>query len=613
MLLCLPGLTGVRAGTPRPFLLSPERDMVELGQQVDYLADPSGRLTIADVSGPAWRERFRPLPGDSSTINFGYSPDVYWLRFTLANRLPTTTEWWLEIGYFSLEHISLYPPQAQPITTGHALPFAQRPIPHRYFVIPLQVDARPATFYLQVRSAGSLTIPLRLWRPAAFAADSASSYAAMALYYGTLAALLLYNLLLYLSLRERCYLVYCLFVTSMACGQLALTGFGNQYLWTDWAFWNRIGSDVGFSAAGLFGLWFARCFLATGRTMPRLDGLLGGLIAVFALDILYLLAYDLLTAGRSTGAGAILLSVTSLFGCVAVVAAGLLGLRRGHGGARVFLGAWAVLLLGAALAALRNFGWVPTNGFTAHGLQVGSALEMLLLSFALADRIHGERRAREAAQAETLAARQMLVERLEQAERSLEFRISQRTAELAEANARLRHNEQRLEEIAHQDPLTGSANRRRLEERIEQARAAAGRGVSLALLLIDLDRFKPVNDQYGHAIGDEVLRCVAERIRSEIRASDTLARIGGDEFVVLLERVRSPEDAARVAAKLAASLTAPFQIEGLRIQIGASIGIALYPEHASNTQTLRQYADAAMYQAKKAGGNRYQLFDQGAS
>ena len=254
MLLCLPGLTGVRAGTPQPFLLNPERDMVELGQQVDYLADPSGRLTIAEVSGPTWGEHFRPLPGGSNSINFGYSPHVYWLRFTLANAAPTTAEWWLEIGYFSLEHITLYPPQSQPTTTGHALSFAQRPIPHRYFVIPLQVDERPATFYLQVRSAGSLTIPLRLWRPAAFAADSASGYAAMALYYGALAALLLYNLLLYLSLRERCYLVYCLFVTSMAGAQLALTGFGNQYLWTDWAFWNRIGSDVGFSAAGLFGL-----------------------------------------------------------------------------------------------------------------------------------------------------------------------------------------------------------------------------------------------------------------------------------------------------------------------------------------------------------------------
>lgn len=612
-LLWLPGLTVARADAARPFLLSPDQDMVELARQVDYLADPSGRLTIADVSGPAWSERFRPLPGGASTINFGYSPDVYWLRFTLASTAPRTVERWLEVGYFSLEHITLYPPHAQPITTGNALPFVLRPIPHRYFVIPIQVSDQPATFYLEVRSAGSLTIPLRLWRPAAFATDSASSYAAMALYYGALAALLLYNLLLYLSLGERSYLIYCLFVASMACGQLALTGFGNQYLWTDRGPWNRIGSDVAFCAVGVFGLWFARSFLASGRTMPRLDRLLAALIAVFTLDILYLLAYDLLTSGRSTGSGAILLSVTGVVGCMAVVVAGVLGLRRGHGGARVFLGAWTVLLLGAALAALRNLDWVPTNGLTSHGLQIGSALEMLLLSFALADRIHGERRAREAAQAETLAARQMLVERLEQAERSLEFRISQRTTELAEANARLRHNEQRLEEIANQDPLTGTANRRLLEERTAQARAAADqRGVSIALLLIDLDRFKPVNDRHGHAVGDEVLRGVAERIRAEIRGSDTVARIGGDEFVVLLERVRSAEDAGRVAAKLIASLTAPFRIEGLHIQIGASIGIALYPEHSSDTQTLRQYADIAMYQAKQAGGNRYQLFDRDA-
>ena len=126
----------------------------------------------------------------------------------------------------------------------------------------------------------------------------------------------------------------------------------------------------------------------------------------------------------------------------------------------------------------------------------------------------------------------------------------------------------------------------------------------LALLYIDLDGFKPVNDSLGHRIGDLLLKQVAERLQTRARGSDTLARIGGDEFTLILSRIHSKADAEKVAASLLEALTSPFQIDGQGIRIGASIGISLFPEHGRDGDELLQQADFAMYAAKRSGKNR---------
>ncbi|EXJ15445.1 diguanylate cyclase [Imhoffiella purpurea] len=609
ILWLLLGLTSDRIlADPSTLIVSPDEERYELASHVEYLEDPTGELTFAQVSAPGLGAEFRPLPrGDE--INFGYSSSTYWLRFSVATASESATEWWLEAAYFSLGQIHLYGPEGPPVLTGNAYPFEQRPVGHRFFVIPIRVGSRATTFYLEIRSVGSLTIPLRLWRPAAFTSETAASYTAMALYFGALAALLLYNLLLYLSLREGSYLIYVCFVASMACGQLALTGIGNQYVWTGWETWNGAASDFGFSAAGVFGLWFARRFLDTRGVMPRLDRMLQIVLAVFAFNLIYIGVHDLLLASTPTPLSSKILSINSLPGCMLVIAAGMIGLRHGRSGARFLLIAWAVLLVGAALASMRNFGWVPTNTLTSYTLQIGSALEMLLLSFALADRIHSERHAREVAQTESLIARQAMVDTLDQAQRTLETRIAERTQELAKANRRLRDSERLLRQAAHSDPLTGLANRLLLDDRIEHALAAAQRDrQSVGLLLVDLDRFKPVNDLHGHSAGDEVLKEVARRIQGTVRVCDTVARIGGDEFVVLLERLHDAVGAIQVADKLVTTLSAPFHIGELELAIGASIGISLYPEDALTAKMLRQHADWSMYAAKRAGGNSYQSY-----
>lgn len=168
----------------------------------------------------------------------------------------------------------------------------------------------------------------------------------------------------------------------------------------------------------------------------------------------------------------------------------------------------------------------------------------------------------------------------------------------------------RLAHLAYHDVLTELPNRTMLLDRLSQAIELARRqGRQLAVMFMDLDQFKHINDSLGHAIGDKLLRSVAQRLVSCVRHSDTISRQGGDEFVLLLPFIEHPEDAALSAQKLLAGLTEPHPIEGHDLHISASIGISIYPDDGQDAGTLIKNADAAMYHAKENGRNDYKFFE----
>ena len=162
--------------------------------------------------------------------------------------------------------------------------------------------------------------------------------------------------------------------------------------------------------------------------------------------------------------------------------------------------------------------------------------------------------------------------------------------------------------LAYTDGLTGLPNRMQLERELDQALGnARQRQHPLALLFIDLDRFKPINDTHGHAVGDMVLREVANRLRGTLRGNDVAARLGGDEFVVLLSAIQQASDSVLVAEKLIEALSVPMRFGTLEISVGASIGVVLYPDGGHTAEALLKGADAAMYAAKQAGRNTFRL------
>jgi diguanylate cyclase (GGDEF)-like protein/PAS domain S-box-containing protein len=167
----------------------------------------------------------------------------------------------------------------------------------------------------------------------------------------------------------------------------------------------------------------------------------------------------------------------------------------------------------------------------------------------------------------------------------------------------------RIEYLATHDPLTGLANRNLLRDRLAQAIAFSRRsGQMLALLFVDLDRFKDINDSFGHAVGDKLLIEVSERLRRVVREGDTVARPGGDEFIVLLTDFSDPESVNAVAVKLLNEFAAPYVLTDVQLHVNASIGVSLYPNDGDDIETLLRNTDTAMYRAKERGGNGFQLY-----
>lgn len=172
--------------------------------------------------------------------------------------------------------------------------------------------------------------------------------------------------------------------------------------------------------------------------------------------------------------------------------------------------------------------------------------------------------------------------------------------------------EEHMLHMAQYDALTHLPNRALFNDRLQQAIAAAQRNKArLALMFIDLDKFKPVNDTYGHGVGDLLLKDVALRIQDCLRESDTAARIGGDEFVILLPAIETQQDARKVGEKILYALNQPFTLAGHTLEISGSIGVAVYPEHGKDEKLLVKSADIAMYHAKKNGRNNVKIYKSG--
>jgi diguanylate cyclase (GGDEF)-like protein len=600
---------------------------VALGGYVEVLEDPGGALRLEDVRRPEVAARF--VRAASEPVNFGYSRSAWWLRFALPGGAPAGEELLLEVAFPIIDRVEFHVPEPRAGDAprywkrvgGDAYPWDAREVKHRNFVFRFAAPQPAGTheYYLRVESGSVLTVPLSLWRPEAFAASDRDAQLVLGLFYGLALALILYNLMLYSAIRDRTYLVYVLYATAFALFLFAYDGLAYQYLWSGSPYLANHAAATALSLALALGALFARTFLDTPRIAPRADRAILGIVASgFVLaacaagDVL--LAYGtVLRAVTLLGLGIALLSTA-----VAVRA-----LAGGYRPARFFLLAWAALLGFIVLGALRNFALAPTSFVTIYGLHFGFAFDVLLLSFALGDRIRQLRREHAKAQSDALAAQELLLEATRESERALETRIAARTAELNRANERLRAEaaereqlmaqlktqEEHLRFMAQHDPLTGLPNRTSMQQRLLLAIELAKRNrKKVAVMMVDLDDFKNINDTRGHPAGDQALVQLAARLRTSVRGSDTVARYGGDEFVILAGELDRAADAGMVAEKVADMIQVPLALEGGPAMVRCSIGISVFPDDAEEGEALIRLADKAMYASKAVKGRRYAFF-----
>jgi len=293
---------------------------------VDLLEDADGTLTREDMEHPAVAGRFQRWVGTGSTINFGFTTSAYWLRLSLKYPVGGAGDWLLEIPSSQIQQIEFHAPGLPVIRTGDALPLSSRPYFHRFFAFPLRLTTEPQVFYLRVASSYSLSVPLKLLSVNSFLIDVQSISFVQALYYGGLLALLLYNLLLYLSLRDARFLYYSLFVLTFGLGMLAGNGYGRMFLWPDWPAFEAVAQSFWLSVAAALGVLFTCVFLSTATVVPRIHRVLRLVALLYAAIAAYLLASLAWTLPKQPAFQ--MLMLVALPTCGLIIAAGVNALLR---------------------------------------------------------------------------------------------------------------------------------------------------------------------------------------------------------------------------------------------------------------------------------------------
>ena len=395
-----------------------------IGRSVSCVKDTAGNLTINDVTSKVSPLEFSVSDQDSP--NFGYDKAPHWLRFTIDPGA-RDAELVLEVGQPSLDTVELYSPRAaggfDVQAAGDQIAWDARPVAHRNHVFRLAINAgAPATYYLRVASAGALIVPLTLYSAADFAPHDRDMQLLFGLFYGLIIAMFLYNLFIFLSLRDRVYLWYVGYVGNLGLGLFALDGFAFEYLWPRQVWWANHALGTLLAAALFFACLFGREFLNSRRLAPQADRLLAGFIwVVGAVTICAATGFVL-----EYGAVLRVLSAIGPLGAFLTLWIGIKAILRGYRPARYFLLAWGALLVFVTIGAMRNFAILPANFMTTFGLHIGLGLDVILLSMALAARIRSM-------QGQVIDAQGQLIDAAQEHRASLEARAR----ELGAANNEL--------------------------------------------------------------------------------------------------------------------------------------------------------------------------------
>jgi len=546
---------------------------IQLGSGADVLRDSSGDITFGDILLELELNGHSSLPwvtNASDIPNFGYSTDTVWLKQDVKNATSRSEELLAVISYALLDEVEVYvyadSSLRHSFQTGDTFPFASRAVTHRDFLFPLTLEpGETVSLFVKVRSQGSLQIPISIWdRDDYFIADQ-QELSLKNLYYGMMIVMVLYNLFIYLSVRERAYLYYVGFVTSFVAMQAAMHGILFQFFIPQYPQLHQLSVLFLVPCTMLFSCLFALSFLNLKQVAPWMDNAIRW-VAVGAF--LCVLGAFVLPYRWSTEASVLLV----VFASILMIASGPIAWLKGQSSARYYTIAWFILLIGTTSTALSKFGMLPSNAFTEYGLIFGSALEAVLLSFALADRLNGEKEAR--------------------------FRAQQN--QLVEARQRMEAEEQLRFQSTH-DSLTGLPNKTLLFEAIE-ALIDSDRVHRFALVKVSMGRFDEISKTLGQYASELVLKAFAERMALALGAvgaalpvteRNVVAHYDHLAFSFLIDTGKVT-DLYAVLNQIKNGLSEPLEFREMRIDTGVIMGVSIYPDHSNEAVELVKQAQIAM-------------------
>jgi diguanylate cyclase (GGDEF)-like protein len=556
--------TSTTPNTAAPLRVSRQPEGLPAVRHLQFFEDTTRMLGIEQVRTPPQDARFT-LPDDP--LRGKESDRVLWFKLRMqladpADAADTQREWLLLVPTVSTHDLRFYGPfdengsaLAEPVVTGMRHPWATRPAASEQMAWRFHLPG-PGTYtaYFRVESTFARIYDVSIWDPADYLQSTQDKRMFDGVSYGVLIGLMVYGLVLFLVFGEGLYAYYML---SCACGLLALASINGHALRYPFAHWPEaagIAYTAGPALWAICKLQFGRRLLRLRHFAPPLDRLVQAFTLTLALAIPYAHwgSHPLLTFR--------LVQLSVVASTVVMVVGALAAMRRRYWPAVLYFFGVALLLAGVAAIVLPSWGWTTWAPNQMNVSQGALVAELIVFAVAMASRLR-------------------LVLRSEQA-------LTARTQQLVEALGT--------------DALTGATSRTGLESRGEEW---LREGRPFALMLLDLDGFKGVNDAHGHAAGDAVLVATAQRLRQQLRADDVVARLGGDEFAVLVLGRPSRETLAAMAQRMVEACAMPVDFEGRPVTVGMSLGIACHLEaQAGEGETLASLlraADRAMYHTKQ--------------
>ncbi len=541
--------------------VSVDREWIALGPHIQFMQEQDQPWSWTQ----ALRKFETSTPGQSqlAVLNFGIDAAPVWLVFAVQNdhaqavkrRLVLENSWLDEVSFYLVGPLG----QMREYQLGDSRPFDQRPLLRRF--LSFDFDYPPGQTRVLIRAATPDPMLLPLYFGTSEQLDrrviaQAYSYGFL---YGVILALLLYNLILYLGIRQHRYLFYVVYLAMFMMMNLTYTGHAYQWLWPDFPRWQQWSNPFFIMLYGASGILFALSFLNVRRHFPRLDQVLKWLVgaALLAQGLMLLLQWQ---------DAAVQFSIAFVF-----VFSGftlwlsILCLSRSMKETIYFLLATLASIIGATITAMTVWDALPYSEWSYRAVEIGTAIDVILLSIALAEQ------------------------------------FNQANSEKIKA-----------QDLARIDPLSGLYNRRAFYELSQPLVDAAHRYQhDMSMMMLDIDRFKVINDSWGHLAGDEVLRQLSTLLRSLIRKGDVAARWGGEEFVVFLPET-SHSNALRLAERLRREVEAlQVLVDGEMILFSVSLGVVSAQLPEESLDDLLKRADERLYQAKSSGRNRVNAVTDG--